>query len=138
MDDLPQSPAEEKLATEDHSTTEAILVVEDDVNIGMFLVMAIEEGVQYHVLLATSGLEALKFVKSVQPRLFILDQQLPSMSGLELYDHLHAIEGIKDTPVLFMSANPPVQELKKRHLQYLKKPFELDDLLQTVEMLLAH
>lgn len=119
------------------SAKKAILVVEDDINIGMFLVMAIEEEAQCRVLLATDGLEALKFMKSVQPQLFILDQQLPSMSGLELYDHLLSIESIKDTPVLFMSANPPVQEFRKRNLQFLKKPFDLDDLLQTVELLLA-
>lgn len=137
MNELQQSPVEQKAAMENQLATKAVLVVEDDINIGMFLVMAIEEEAQHHVLLATDGVEALKFVQNIKPQLFILDQQLPSMSGLELYDHLRSVDGVKETPVLFVSANPPVQEFRKRNLQYLKKPFDLDDLLQTVDLLLA-
>ncbi|HET8840280.1 MAG TPA: response regulator [Ktedonobacteraceae bacterium] len=136
MNELQQSPVEQKAAMENQLATKAVLVVEDDINIGMFLVMAIEEEAQHHVLLATDGVEALRFVQSIKPQLFILDQQLPSMSGLELYDHLLSVDGVKETPVLFVSANPPVQEFRKRNLQYLKKPFDLDDLLQTVDLLL--
>ena len=101
------------VAVEKSSTEKAIMVVEDDINIGMFLVQAIEEEKQYQVLLATNGQEALTFMQKVKPNLFLLDQQLPSMSGLELYDLLQSIEGLKQTPVLFMSANPPIQELQK-------------------------
>jgi DNA-binding response OmpR family regulator len=36
-----------------------------------------------------------------------------------------------------MSANLPTGELKKRRVYYIKKPFELEELLQTIEALLA-
>ncbi|HZO72935.1 MAG TPA: response regulator [Ktedonobacteraceae bacterium] len=114
-----------------------ILIVEDDVDIGEFLVHAIEDEIHSHVLLARDGDEALKFIGSVTPAFLLLDYQLPEMNGLELYDHLQGREELKTVPVLFISANPPVKELERRNLQYIAKPFELDDLLKMLKSLLA-
>jgi CheY-like chemotaxis protein len=58
------------------------------------------------------------------------------MNGIELYDTLHTTEGLEAVPALFMSANVPMGELKKRQVHFIRKPFELDDILQTVEKLL--
>ena len=59
------------------------------------------------------------------------------MSGLELYDRLHATEGLEQIPALFMSANAPTGELEKRCVYYVRKPFELDEFLQAIRELLA-
>jgi len=115
----------------------AILIVEDDVDIGEFLVHAIEEEIHAHVLLARDGDEALKFIGSITPAFLLLDYQLPGMNGLELYDQLQSREELKTVPVLFISANPPVKEFKRRNLQHIPKPFELDDLLQMLKNQLA-
>ncbi len=55
------------------------------------------------------------------------------MNGLELYEHLREIQILKDIPVFFISANAPTAELEKRHLYSLGKPFEMEELLQTIE-----
>jgi CheY-like chemotaxis protein len=114
-----------------------ILVVEDDVDVGEFFVLALQQETPYQSFLVPDGLEALKLVATIKPDLFVLDYQLPSMNGIELYDHLHSIQGLEDVPALFMSANLPTGELKKRRVYYIKKPFELEELLQTIEALLA-
>ena len=114
-----------------------ILVVEDDADVGEFFVLALKQETSYQSLLVPNGFEALKLVNTIKPDLFVLDYQLPSMNGLELYDHLHTIAGLEDVPALFMSANLPTGELKKRRVYYIKKPFELEELLQTIENLLA-
>lgn len=122
---------------EELPTARTILIVEDDVDIGEFLVHAIEDEIHSHVLLARDGNEALKFIGSVTPAFILLDYQLPETNGLELYDHFQSREELKTVPVLFTSANPPVKELERRNLQYIAKPFELDDLLKMLKSLLA-
>lgn len=114
-----------------------ILLVEDDVSIGELLITILEEEGLYETVLVTNGLQALKVVKSIHPLLFVLDYQLPGMNGFELYDRLHAMEGLGGIPALFVSANVPLKELEKRHLQYIRKPFELDQLLDAIEKHIA-
>lgn len=123
--------------SEELPTARTILIVEDDVDIGEFLVRAIEDEIHSHALLARDGDEALKFIASVTPAFILLDYQLPETNGLELYDQFQSREELKTVPVLFTSANPPVKELERRNLQYIAKPFDLDDLLKMLKSLLA-
>jgi CheY-like chemotaxis protein len=121
---------------EQHAKLKTILVVEDDVDLGEFFVQILKDETPHQALLAGDGFQALKIVRNIIPDLFVLDYQLPSMNGIDLYDTLHATEGLEAVPALFMSANMPLAELKKRQVHFIKKPFELDDILQTVETLL--
>jgi len=110
-----------------------VFIVEDDADIGAFLIEALKLETPYQAVLATDGFQALKMVRSLKPNLFVLDYLLSSMDGLELYDHLQAEEEFKTIPVLFISANLPTGELEKRRVYFLRKPFELEDLLQTIQ-----
>ncbi|HEU5374475.1 MAG TPA: response regulator [Ktedonobacteraceae bacterium] len=114
-----------------------ILVVEDNTGVGEFLVEALKMEAHYQALLATDGAQALEMVKTLTPDLFVLDYQLPVMTGLELADRLQTIEALKPIPVLLMSANLPKRELDKRHIAFINKPFELEKLLQAIEKLVA-
>ncbi len=114
-----------------------ILVVEDDADVGDFLVRAILLESPYQAKLVSDGFQALKTVRSLKPNLFLLDYQLPSMNGIELYDRLHAIKELADIPAIVFSANPPLQKVRDRKLVCLKKPVELDDLLHTIDELLT-
>lgn len=114
-------------------STKTILIVEDDAGVGAFLVQALAQETSYRAVLAADGLQALNIVHSLKPSLFILDYQLPFLNGIELYDRLHAMKELERTPAIIMSANLPMREVKKRHLINLRKPFDLDDLLNTVE-----
>jgi DNA-binding NtrC family response regulator len=59
------------------------------------------------------------------------------MNGLELYDHFQMREELKAIPALLMSAHAPLREMKKRNIYFVKKPFELEELLETIEKLLS-
>lgn len=118
-----------------------ILVVEDDEDLGTLILEALQQesfytGISYRTLLAIDGMEALEIVEEVSPDLFLLDYYLPRMNGLDLYDRLHAIDALTQVPTIFMSANPPFKELKKRNLLSMRKPFNLRELLHTIEQLL--
>lgn len=121
----------------DQMEVKTILVVEDDNDIGEFLVQAIELETPYQVMLASRGLEALRLVSTLKPNLLILDYRLPDMNGIELYDKVHTTGEFAHVPTLVISANAPQTELMRRHLPLLKKPFELNDLFKQIQTLLA-
>ncbi len=113
------------------------LIVEDDASIGEVLVYAISQATPYKAISVLDGFEALEITKGVTPDLFILDYQLPKMSGIELYDLLQTIQGLAHIPTIIMSANLPEAAIQQRKLIGIKKPFELDELLDTIEKLIA-
>ena len=128
-----QDPASQ----EDHTPVKTILVVEDDTAIGSFLVEAIKQEAPHQALLAKDGYQALKMVHDLKPSLFLIDYGLPRMNGLELYDQLHATKELEDVPALIISASCPWQEVEKRKIPCMRKPIELDELLQTIEKLIT-
>jgi len=123
--------------TQEHLSVKTILLVEDDVPIGEVLVQAITQETSYITVVAQSGEEALKLVESIKPNLLILDYRLPGITGLEVYDQIHALEEFTAVPTMMISAQLPVGELKKRAIVGMNKPLDLDEFLQTIEHLLS-
>ena len=113
-----------------------ILLVEDDAIISELLTQMIIQETPYQVFSVSDGLEALKLVKNMKPQLFILDYWLPFMQGIEVYDNLHGTEGLEEVPAIMLSVNAPVQEINKRHMTYIRKPFDITKLLDTINRLL--
>jgi CheY-like chemotaxis protein len=121
---------------EEQADTRTVLVVEDDRNVGSLLVSIIEEELFYRAILTDNGYKALEIVEETRPHLLILDYQLPGgMNGIQLYDRLHAQPGLEAIPALVISANAPIDEIQQRQIHYLKKPFELNELLEVTERL---
>lgn len=115
----------------------AILLVEDDEDVGDFIKQALNEELPHSVLYVTDASHALQVVQSIKPVLFILDYQLPGINGLELSDRLHALDEFRAVPTLLISANlPPRKAIDQPYLSFLAKPFDLADLLQAVKQLL--
>src|SRR6266487_2564162 len=128
--------SDQETQREEHVKVKTVLVVEDDIGIGNFLVQAILQETSHQAMLVTDGFQALKAVASIKPSLFILDYQLPRMNGIELYDQLHAMKGLEQIPAIVVSARLPKQEIEKRKIMAMSKPLELDDFLNTIEKLL--
>jgi len=114
-----------------------ILVVEDEPDIGSFLTEAILQETPYQIVLVKDGPHALQVIKEITPDLLITNFRLPSMNGIELYDRLHAIQGLEAVPTIMVSARLPHQELTHRNIVGISKPLDLDELLSTVDQLLA-
>ena len=70
----------------------------------------------------------------VSPAVILLDMQMPDMTGLDLQEAL--INMGRKTPIVFVSGQSHphqiVQGLKKGALDFLFKPFNLDELLKAV------
>lgn len=113
-----------------------IVVVEDEESIAEMLSLNLNlEG--YHVEVFNSGSTALAFVET-KPNvdLFVLDVMLPGVSGIDL---CKAIRKSSDAPVLFLSAKGTTTDridgLKAGGNDYLPKPFDLEELLLRVHVL---
>lgn len=130
-----------KPTTRQEASTQAttIIVVEDDLDIGVLLVEAIRQETPYQVVLATQGTQALDLLRGLKPQLIILDYRLPDMNGIELYERVHAVETLAQVPILLISAEiaPDFKDVTARELPLLSKPFELAILFNEIERLLA-
>jgi DNA-binding response OmpR family regulator len=113
-----------------------VLIVEDDPGIGFVLEQFIGQETRYYALLVTTGSDALQAVSVTRPSLLLLDYHLPGMNGIELYDQLQRMEEGTAIPVIMISATLPLHEIAQRNIIAMKKPFDINVLLQTIENLI--
>lgn len=112
-----------------------VMVVEDDFSIRETLRELLEEE-GYRVTQAANGAEALARLRSNgTPRLILLDLMMPVMDGWEFRHAIESDPRLSAIPVIVLSADHGLaQKVGAMHVQgYLAKPFELDQLLDTVE-----
>jgi CheY-like chemotaxis protein len=115
-----------------------IVVVDDEVDIGVLIVRVIQEELGHRALHHVTGKQALEACRSQTSHLFILDYGLPDMTGIELHDQLHMFEHLSNVPTLLISVLQPSQrELQERNISFLPKPFDLTRLQHTIAGLLA-
>ena len=126
-----------RMREDSNNMAKITLIVEDDTSIGEVLVYAISQATPYTAMTVPDGFSALEITKGVRPDLFILDYQLPRMTGIELYDRLQSTQDMKGIPTIIMSANLPEKAIRQRNLVGIRKPFELDELLDTIEKMIA-
>ncbi|HYU74380.1 MAG TPA: response regulator [Ktedonobacteraceae bacterium] len=116
-----------------------VLIVDDDRDIGDILQKIILDQTDYKVVWIAESDLALDAAWYLRPSLLLLDYMLPSIDGLDLYDRLQGMEGMRGVPTVLISASEtlPFEELRARGIYLLKKPFELGDLLDMLAQLLA-
>ena len=108
-----------------------IMIVDDDQHISDMLVENLStEG--YDVVAAYSGTEALLLLSDVRPDLILLDLMQPGISGEEL------ITKIKGIPVIVLSAKADIADkvglLRNGAVDYMTKPFDIQELLARIEV----
>ncbi len=130
-----------KVGAENAESKARILVVDDEKEIRA-IVNEFLTGEGYTVIEASDGSEALNLLSGAEdqlPDLVLLDNKLPGMQGTEILDRL--LEQGVDVPVILMtalsSANLTIKVIQQGAADYIGKPFELDELLEAVENVLA-
>jgi CheY-like chemotaxis protein len=116
-----------------------ILVVDDD-SIHLEMVEAVLSN-GYDVSTAKSGKDALGlFYQGLVPQLILLDLIMPDMDGWDTYSKIKAIGGLHDTPIAFFTSSTDPNDLhlakKLGAVDYIKKPYDKDDLLRRVGKIL--
>jgi len=115
-----------------------VLIVEDDKTTGDLLASAINDQRGYRAVTVESGDAALDVLGRIDPDLLVLDIRMPGMSGLELYDRVRADPRFRSLPVVFETGTgrEHAAELRERGIAtYIKKPFDLDELVRFVKRL---
>ena len=114
-----------------------ICVVEDENSIAEMVRFNLEME-SYEVELIQDGAEALElFKRNSEFDLIILDVMLPNVSGVDL---CRLIRQTSQVPILFLSAKGTtadrIEGLKAGGNDYLPKPFDLEELLLRIAILL--
>ena len=114
-----------------------ILVVDDDPAFVKTLAAALEP--LYETLIATRGFVGLELISRCRPDLVLLDCLLPDVPGLAVLRTAKKL--FPSIPVIVMtgfgSEDVSVEAFRRGARDYLRKPFDLPDLLARIEILLA-
>jgi len=113
-----------------------ILVVEDEPALQKTIAAALKLS-GHAVVGAGTGVEALARLDEQRPDLVLLDLQMPEMDGWEFLRHLRADTALANVPVAVMSAAHRIERQRLDVEAIITKPFDLDELLDTVDELLA-
>ncbi len=109
-----------------------VLVVDDDADIRTVIGQTLsDEGML--VGTASDGPEALQRVDEALPSLIILDITLPVLDGYQVAEQLRQRFG--ELPILAITADGRAAEKARRvgAFAYLRKPFELEELVALVK-----
>src|SRR6185436_9246827 len=123
-------------------TTGSILLVDDETKIREALAKALrEEG--HEVVASGSPREAQRLLALGTFDLLLIDNLMPELTGLDLIRELVATTPAEERPqILLMTAHATVESaieaMKLGALDYLQKPFEVDELLVVVNRALDH
>ena len=110
-----------------------VFLIDDDESMRISLSRMLRE-LGYLVEDYSSAKSFIETSTPVSPAVILLDMQMPDMTGLDLQEAL--IKMGRKTPIVFVSGQSHphqiVQSLKKGALDFLFKPFNLDELLKAV------
>lgn len=107
-----------------------ILLVDDKPN-NLILLEAILDSPDYHLVKASSGKEALKYLLHEDFALILLDVMMPELDGFETAKLVRQRGQSKDIPIIFVTAMDPDEEAMFKGysvgaVDYLFKPFDSD------------
>lgn len=110
-----------------------ILIFDDDPEILMVSKIILEKQ-NYHVETRASCDDIIKDIAEVKPSMILMDLRIPKIGGEEATKLVKQKSLTKHIPVIIFSANPEIQQVCERVNGdgFLKKPFEVDDLLNIV------
>jgi two-component system response regulator FixJ len=132
-------PAQLQQATQNNTQANMVAVVDDDPAVRASLQFALEvEG--FDVRIYASARAMLNAGHFADYRCLIVDQNMPAMTGLELQRHLGGTQC--RIPMIFITAlDDPLaraQALEAGALDFLKKPFDEESLLDAVHAALGY
>jgi CheY-like chemotaxis protein len=116
------------------SSVATVVVVDNDPDLGA-LIRTLLAGHGVSVVATSDGREALAYlVEHDLPAVILLDFNMPNMDGFEFRAVQLKDERLRSVPVVFMTAinEIPQQSGELHQIRCLKKPFEVQDLIDAV------
>ena len=118
-----------------------VVYIEDNPSNIAFMQSLVGELERVELICAPTAEVGIELVRAHQPDVVIMDINLPGMSGYEATRTLGQWPETRDIPVVALSAAAMVHDRKRAgeagFYRYLTKPVRVEELLQTLEELLA-
>ncbi|MFN4194961.1 MAG: response regulator transcription factor [Thermosynechococcus sp.] len=112
-----------------------VLVVEDS-HATQRMLAGILERLGHQVHLAPTAEKAMEWLATHRPDLIVLDIVMPGTNGLELCREVRANPLLKTVPIIFCSSKDQDFDrfwaLRQGGNAYITKPFEPEDLIETI------
>jgi DNA-binding response OmpR family regulator len=124
----------------DPAPAKKILLVEDSKNISGVLVDVLKaEG--YTVMHAPDGVTGVAMTRREKPDLVLLDLLLPKLSGYDVCNAIKRDNNTRHIPVLVISTMDKPESVARAKAcgaaNFMRKPYNLDDLLAEIKRLLG-
>lgn len=118
-----------------------VLVIDDDKFVQKVIRKAIE-GAGLSCRMANDGESGIEEALRIAPDIILLDVEMPGINGYEVCDRLRNLSQVKDTPIVFLSSLSSLRERLQGYEvggdDYLTKPFEQENLLARINVLLKY
>jgi len=112
----------------------SVLIVEDDDDLRSALEMLLDDD-GFEVASAEHGGVALRLLESIEPDVILLDLNMPVMDG-ETFARRYRSQYGASVPIVICTTSPPPSITERiGNVSLLRKPIELDNLLETVHHL---
>jgi twitching motility two-component system response regulator PilG len=117
-----------------------VLVVDDSPTVRKIVQLTLQRE-HMQVLTAADGLSALAAVADAHPDLILLDIMLPRMDGYNICQVIRKNLAYRDLPIIMLSGKDGIFDKMRGKLagssDYITKPFDSADLVQTVKRYLG-
>lgn len=117
--------------------SDKILFVEDEKDLTLIVTDTLR-GQGYEVITASNGIEGLEIFRSSGADIIVADVMMPGMDGFSMARQIRKISA--NVPLLFLTAKSTIDDVEQGFEiganDYLKKPFELRELIVRIKALL--
>lgn len=114
-----------------------VLFVEDEADLTLFVADTLR-GLGYEVVTAADGVEGLDKYRSEGADIIVADVMMPRMDGFTMAKGIRKMS--PEVPLLFLTAKSTIDDVEEGFAiganDYLKKPFELRELIVRIKSLL--
>ena len=113
-----------------------LLIVDDDANLVDLMTDVFMRDGRFDVRSVNNGFGAGMMVKDFHPEIMILDVMLPDINGKEVCKRVRSDSSMNDCKIICISGmveESKIEELRQAGADdFLRKPFDIDDLLHNV------
>lgn len=119
------------------TNTKSIFIIDDDeLVLGLLDIVLSEYG--YTIYSTDDGDLALQRIRSNPPDLILLDLVMPKKDGTELLKEIKADKTLKTIPTILISSSQKIETIAKQyHVDFIEKPFDLQNLHTYIQKHLA-
>lgn len=115
-----------------------VLLAEDEIALAKIIKDSLESRREFRITIAANGNEAMDLYHRLKPDILVMDVMMPQLDGFSVAKMIRQTD--TRTPILFLTARSSVDDLVTGfHLggnDYLKKPFDMEELIVRILALL--